>query len=148
MKPMYYRLEPEVAGEWGEGTRVEEPRRHPPKVLKLDYEFGAWLGDGLLESFPCFIVTEDNAERLDRLGATGYTLREVEVSKSDEFEELYPGRELPPFRWLDVHGAPGRDDFGLESDARLVVSTAALEALRRGGLEHCEIEEYTTAAKS
>ena len=45
------------------------------------------------------------------------------------FEELYPGRELPRFRWLDVHGRPGRDDFGLDSDFVLVVSERALEAL-------------------
>lgn len=125
MTARFYRLEPEVAGEWGGATEVEEPHRHPPKILRLEYEFGAWLGDGLLESFPCFIVTEENAERLDGLGATGYTLREVDVSKSDEFEELYPGRELPPFRWLDVHGKPGHDDFGLDSSSRLIVSEAS-----------------------
>ena len=48
MTATYYRLEPEVAGDWGKRTRVDDRRGPPPKILELEYEFNTWLGDGLL----------------------------------------------------------------------------------------------------
>ena len=54
---MYYFIEPEVAGGWG-GNTIADTSVHPPKISKLHYQFDGWLGDDLLESFPCFIVSE------------------------------------------------------------------------------------------
>ena len=82
--------------------------------------FDGWLGDDLLESFPCFILTERLANELERK-VTGFSLDDVTVSTSDQFEDLYPGRVLPAFCWLKVSGQPLIDDFYLGPDHVLYV---------------------------
>ncbi len=137
----YYRLSPEVAGGLGEDTIMD--RTHvPPIVSRLHYVFDGWLGDDIVESYPCFIVTGAVAERLQQSNANGFTLREVEVSTSDEFKDQSVSRDLPIFRWLDVTGIPGKDDFGLDTDGRLVVSDRVLTILREEHLEHCLLDKY------
>lgn len=134
----FYLLGPEVAGGLGEHSCLVHDR-WPPRVEHLHCEFAGWLGDDLLRTFPCFIVTAARGERLTRLGATGFALRDVEVSTSPEFTELQPDLALPPFRWLDVHGTTERDDLGLTDRARLVVSERVLARLREGHLSQCEV---------
>jgi len=137
----YWSLEPEVAGDLGDGS-VLDTSVHPPSVSKLQYRLSGWLGDDLLESFPCYIVTERVAQQLLVRGLTGFGLDAVDVVTSDEFNELYPGRRLPVFKWLRVDGQAGVDDFGLSDEHTLVVSHAALTLLRRHALAHCDIKDY------
>lgn len=139
----YFFLEPEVAGELGKGT-VLDTTMHPPLVSKLNYQFSGWLGDVLLESFPCFIISADAADALDKGSCTGLSFSEVETSKTPEFNTMYPDRALPKFRWLQVQGRAGSDDFGLASDHRLVVSEKALEKLRPFGISHALVEDFCT----
>ena len=54
---MFHTLEPEVAGGFGEQTILDNST-HPPDVKWLHYVLDGWLGDDILESFPCYIVTE------------------------------------------------------------------------------------------
>jgi hypothetical protein len=140
----YYTLSPEVAGGLGEGTVVDNSV-HPPHVQRLHYEMEGWLGDDLLESFPCFIVTARVKDALLGLGASGFTFDSVEVSKSPTFEELHPGRKLPAFFWLKVQGRAGADDLGLSQDHRLVVSRRVLDVLRSLDLANCDVSEYSLA---
>lgn len=135
----FWSLEPEVAGELGDSS-VLDTSVHPPKVLKLQYKFTGWLGDDLLETFPSYVVTEPLATALLSSGLTGVQLDEVDVVVSDEFAEMYPGRELPNFKWLRVTGRAGVDDFGLSDEHTLVVSYTALRLLRRYSLLHCHVE--------
>ncbi|HEY0199049.1 MAG TPA: hypothetical protein VGC19_11005 [Rhodanobacter sp.] len=137
----YFYLEPEVAGEFGIGT-VLDATVHPPLVSKLDYRFSGWLGDVLLESFPCFIISADTAIALEKDSFTGLNLSEVETSKTPEFNTMYPDRVLPKFRWLQVEGLAGSDDFGLAPDGRLVVSERVLEKLRQFGISHALVEDF------
>ncbi|PMS35921.1 hypothetical protein B0G57_1087 [Trinickia symbiotica] len=137
----YFFLEPEVAGELGEDT-VIDPTVHPPRVDKLHYKFSGWQGDAVLESFPCVIATQAASDALLQNGVTGVQFVEVEVSASDEFRDLYPNRELPPFRWLKISGEPGKHDFGIAGDLRLVVSEKVLGILRSFGLEHALTEPF------
>ena len=130
-------LEPEVAGGWGDET-VADTSVHPPIVTRLHYEFEDWLGDELLESFPCFIVSERVASALEASGLTGFALDEVKISTSPEFEDLHPDASIPRFRWLKVSGQPGVDDFGLAADFRLVVSAKGLGLLSRFALNHAD----------
>lgn len=135
-------LEPEVAGSLGART-VMDTAPHPPEVERLHYEMQGWLGEDLLESFPVYIVTRTMGDRLEAAELEGFTLREVEVTRSPLFEELYPGRELPPFWWLDVTGAGGETDLGVEPSARLVVSDRALSVLRSGSIENCLVTPWS-----
>jgi hypothetical protein len=102
--------------------------------------FDGWLGDSLVESFPCYVVTEALA---DRLAATfsGFALDDVETSASEQFRELHPRGVLPKFRWLRVTGIAGVDDFGMASDHRLVVSQRALDLVRASGAAHLDVVE-------
>jgi hypothetical protein len=47
----FYAIEPEVAGELGEGT-VMDTSVHPPRVSAVEYVITDWLGDDIIESYP------------------------------------------------------------------------------------------------
>lgn len=135
----YFLVEPEVAGGLGPNT-VLDASVHPPVVSRLHYEFHGWLGDVLLETFPCFIVTEDARERLVDSSFTGARFDEVEISVSGQFEKLYPEMQLPGFAWLRVIGEAGNTDFGTITDGRLVMSQRAIDLLKGLGLSNALIE--------
>lgn len=87
------------------------------------------------------MVTEHLARSLEISCLTGFELDEVTISKSPEFEEMYPGRTLPGFRWLRVTAVqPADADFRLTSDLRLEVSDAALALLRKAQIVHAEAQ--------
>ena len=139
MKHFY--IEPEVAGGLGKNT-VMNRSVHPPIVSKLHYHFDGWLGDVLLETFPCFIVIELAKQKLQAAQLTGARFDEVEVTTSEQFQELYPTRQLPKFVWLRVEGTAGQDDFGTAPDGRLVVSERTLALLRELGISHASSTEF------
>jgi len=137
----YFYVEPEVAGGLGENTLMDRTV-HPPIVSKLHYEFDGWGGDALLESFPCFIVTEGAKKKLQSVGLTGIAFDKALVTTSDLFQEIYPNRKLPKFVWLQVVGRPGQDDFGIAKDLRLVTSERALNVLEGHGISNAVVEPY------
>ena len=132
-------VSPEVAGELGENTRLDSSV-HPPEVSHLHHCFEGWLGDELLEAFPCFLVSSELAKALEAERLVGFSLGEVEVSVSPEFQELYPERTLPEFRWLEITGENLDADFRLTPNFRLEVSSRALEVLRRFKIAHAAID--------
>jgi hypothetical protein len=138
---MYYYIEPEVAGGLGNDT-VIDASVHPPIVTKLEYQFEGWLGDEVLETFPCFIVTDAVAREITGLKLTGFSLGSVKVSKSESFEEVAPSMLLPSFFWLKVEGEAGMSDFGIAKDYRLVVSDKAKVALGKYHIKNADFEEY------
>jgi hypothetical protein len=151
----YFYLEPEVAGNPGEHT-VFDRDFHPPIISKLHFELDTWSGDVLLESFPCWIITLQAAEKILSAGLTGMSLGPVEITTSELFRSLYKNRALPRFVWLKITGDPGTDDFGVTRPAKitevktpiapltysLVVSERALRLLKMLGIEHADISEF------
>lgn len=138
---IYYYLEPEVSGGFGENI-ILDASVHPPLVARLHYEFDGWLGDSMVASFPCYLVTEDVAEKILKSEFSGVTFDKVEVTTSELFEEMQPDQKLPPFVWLKVNGGGGRDDFGIAKDLRLVVSERVLDALKPLGISNALIEPF------
>lgn len=138
----FYKLDPEVAGGWGANTAFTRTLGKPLVVHRLHYQFDGWLGDELLESSPCFIVTQRLADLLQRRELSGYELKGVEISTSEIFRDHFPERQLPQFAWLDVTGKVGVDDFSVDVDGRLVVSESALDALKAMQLENCEVSDF------
>jgi hypothetical protein len=138
---VYFYIEPEVAGGLGANTMMDRSL-HPPIVTNLHYQFDGWPGDVLLESFPCFVVTECAKQKLQAAQLVGATFEEAEVTTSEQFRELYPNRQLPKFVWLRVEGKPGQDDFGTTPDGRLVVSERALEVLQSLGISQALVTEF------
>jgi hypothetical protein len=137
----FFEIEPEVAGTWGENTDADVSV-HPPRVRWLHYKFDGWLGDSILESFPCFIVTSPAAAELERNNLNGFRLAPVEISTSETYREICGDKKLPSFKWLQVDGEAGTQDFGLNENNILVVSCLALEILQRVGIKNCEIKEW------
>src|SRR3954454_12760017 len=136
----HYILEPEVAGGLGKNTAIDRTV-HPPRVSRLHYNFDGWLGDVLLEAFPCFIITEAAKEKIEEKQLTGAQFDRAEVTVSELFNEIYPGRRLPKFVWLRVEGTNGENDFGVIPDGRLVVSQRALDTLRTLGIANATVTE-------
>jgi len=139
---MFYYVEPEVAGGLGDGTVIDTVSTSP-YVSVLEYEFFGWMGDELLESYPCFVVTLNLARALKQNQFTGFTLDPVGIKKAGEFEMIHPSMILPEFKWLRVHGVAGSSDFGLSQDCRLVVSDAAIKVIQSCGLKYADIEMYS-----
>lgn len=137
----YYYIEPEVAGGLGKETQLDH-RVHPPIVKFLEYEFDGWLGDDILESFPCFIVTNRLKERIESEKLTGVFFNDVIVSKSQEFLDFFPHTELPDFFWLEVKGEYCKDDFFIGKDYRLVVSEAAYKIIMFFKAENALFENF------
>lgn len=140
----YFYIEPEVAGGIGEHSLLDHTPSGP-RVTKLHYVFDGWLGDALVEGFPCFIVTLGGKEAIEAADLTGVEFDMVEVGKSQQFDDLHPGRELPQFAWMKIAGQIGLDDFVMASDRRLLVSDRALDVLNALGVRHAEIEAFSTA---
>jgi len=141
---MYFVLKPEVAGGRGP-TTVADRTVHPPIISKLEYRFEGWSGDDILESFPCFIVTERLRTALEQTTLTGYEFADVTITRSEEFNEmeaeLHPDRVLPDFKWLKVGGHCKKNDFGITNDYNLCVSPAAMEVLQQFNIQHCLIKQ-------
>lgn len=137
----YFYIEPEVAGGLGANT-IMDTSIHPPIIQKLHYEISGWLGDVILESFPCLIATNEVSKNLENELVTGVDFYDVEVSVTDDFLQLYPSRKLPLFRWLKVKGVAGKDDFGIAADFRFVISQKVMEILIKHGLNHSITEPY------
>ena len=138
----YYALAPEVAGALGERT-VMDSSVHPPLVARLHYEIDyGWLGDELLEAFPCYIVSDTIAANLAESGLGAFELHDADVTLTPEAQEDRAGEPVPLFRWLRVSGIAGRDDLGVTGGGRLVVSERTLALLRTGVLDHCDADPY------
>ena len=139
---MFFKLEPEVAGELGENTELDAST-HPPVVRKLHYHMDFWLGDDLLETFPCFLASDRLRAVLENMDATGIAFDVVEVTFGEDFHDRYPGGTLPRLNWLKPIGVAGKDDFGLVHPAYLIVSARVWEAMQaHARLDHCEVEPY------
>lgn len=136
---MHFIVEPEVAGGLGANTVVDRTA-HPALVTHLHYQFDGWLGDVLIESFPCFVVTIEAKEALVAEAMTGVQFSGVEVSKSDQFDEVAPTGLLPAFVRLEAVGKAGHDDFGVAKDGRLVVSERALLVLQQLQMTNARVE--------
>jgi hypothetical protein len=136
----YHLIEPEVAGEIGESTVIDHSTT-PPTVSRLEYHFTTWLGDELLEAYPCFIVSQRLQSALQSLGGTGYTFAEVLVTRSQQFEELVDGIQLPQFCWLRLHGRAAVDDAETTKKGCLVVSDRFLNLLREFNIGNCLIRK-------
>ena len=140
----HHKLTPDVAGELADHTELDRSV-HPPRVQRFAYVIDNWLGDDILETYPTFMVTETLVGPLNGSGLSGYEIRQAEVTIEEESRETLSmiGRtEFPNFRWLHVVGKAGCDDFGLTATGDLVVSERALNVLRQGQLNRCDIEEY------
>ena len=138
----FYRLRPEVPG--GLGTRTQlDPATHPPTVTQLHFEFAGWDGDDLVESFPCYLISESLASALQVANLDGFGCKEVEVTLAPQFVAFFPeaASSLPQWVWLVPTGAPWHSDVWLDERAQLHGSDKFIDIVNRFNISHCEISE-------
>ena len=134
----YYIIEPEVAGGLGLNSNIDRTT-FPPIVEKLHFVFEGWLGDPILESFPCFIVTDRLARKMEEAGLTGFHLQPLEVSFSESFHSSETDPKSEEFRWLVLDTGDISTDLATTNDGRLVASKKALELMIASGMKNAEI---------
>lgn len=137
---MFKTIEPEVAGGLGSETQLDNTV-HPPLVRKLHFMFEGWLGDDILETYPCFLVTQALKSKIENELLTGITFDDVLVTKSQLFIEMYPDKILPKFYWAKISGTFGKSDFSLGVDHRLVISQKAYGVLCQFNIGNSLVEE-------
>ena len=136
---MLYIVEPEVAGSWGDET-VVDTTVHPPSVSSLEYRLDGWLGDEILQTFPCYIVTESLMKDFGREQLVGYEDADVMLTVSEDFFSEYDISDIPKFRWLKIIGSDPDSDFRYSADHRLIVSEKAMAVLKAHKITHADIE--------
>lgn len=151
-----FMLEPEVSGEMGSNTVYDnyyEIRYNGayPKISYLHFVFLGWLGDDILESTPCFIITEKLMDKIKESKLSGCKFQKIEISLSDQFKEMYPNRDMPNFIRLiptgnvhiedNTYSNWSRDDFNLSDKSYLVVSEKALNIIKQFNIDNCDIYE-------
>ncbi|GIG36257.1 hypothetical protein [Cellulomonas pakistanensis] len=137
MRPTAYQLEPEVAGGFGDATVIDTSMT-PNLVTRLEYEFDGWLGDELVEFITVHLVTARVRDAVVDAGLTGIRFAPVAVSRSERFDELHRG-DLPEWVWMQVIGAPARDDAWIGARQLLTVSERMLAVLQRFPLAQCRV---------
>jgi hypothetical protein len=130
---MAFALEPHVAGELGSKTKLD-PTTHPPSVEELHYVFDSAESDDIVETFPVFLVSPRLAASIASRELTGARFAAVQCSLREPTDAA-----IPAYRWLQIVGHPGLDDFWLTHEHRLVVTQAAMDALREHRLEYCDV---------
>jgi hypothetical protein len=132
---MPYSLDPQVAGELGEGS-VLDTTVHPPVVTEVDYVLDQPEADELIQSFPVFLVSSGLADRFQSAGLTGFTLEEATTRPSFEYLSAFGQAPHREYRWLRVHGTE-QDDCWIDSSAMLCVSDRMMEILNSATLSDC-----------
>lgn len=93
----YYLLNPEVAGELGDGSELLYEDGKIKEVIFLEYNFMGWQGDELLTTHPCFIVTESLHKDIILNGLTGVIFKNIATTFSDEFFDICGDIKVPKF---------------------------------------------------
>lgn len=147
----YFILEPEVAGGIGKKTKILYENSKIKEVLFLDYEFEGWLGDDILTTHPCFIISESLCDIIKASDLKGYQLQKIDVSFSDFFLEVYNKNVLPnfirllPFAINDISLIDKMLlDFYLYKNTTLIVSEKALNTLKKLNLSNANILNIDT----
>lgn len=127
----YHMVEPEVIVGMGDNTEMDSTQ-HPPVVSELHIELEDWLGDDLIENFPCYIVTDALAQGLQSKDFNGFEFSSMELTLGEYFRNNYQlSKSLPDFHWLKVLGKANEDDFGMNDEMRLIVSARAWEFISK-----------------
>lgn len=145
----YFVIEPEVAGGLGEKSEMLYENGKIKDVMYLDYEFQGWLGDDILTTHPCFIISKPLFEVIRDSSLCGYRLDSMNVSFSDEYRELHKDLKVPEFMRI-IPSESIRDttiintlsmDFYLYKNRYLVVSETVLQIIRNFHIANCTIYE-------
>lgn len=143
----YYLLNPEVAGELGNGSKVIYECGNIKEVIFLEYNFMGWQGDELLTTYPCFIVTESLQNDIILNGLTGVKFNNIAMTFSDEFYDLCKDVKVPKFVQIICNNLYECNvenllyDFYFNKYDDIIVSEKALNVLKQHKIDMCDIEK-------
>lgn len=144
----YYLLNPEIAGELGDGCELVYEGGKIKEVIFLEYNFMGWQGDELLSTHPCFIVTESLQNDIISNGLTGVKFRDIAMTFSDEFYDICGNIKVPRFVQIicnDLYENSAENlhnDFYVNKYKEIIVSEKALSVLKQHKINMCAIEKY------
>lgn len=142
--PSYYLVEPGGLVDLGQDV-VMDTSCHPPKIEVLHIRLLGWTRDALMCVYPAFIISETIARQLAAHGLTGWSVADLKLTIDEQFELVTPGADVPPLKWLKVHGKLGQEDFCLNSTGQLLLSARAKNLLiLRGYLAGANVSELDT----
>ncbi|GAB4018836.1 hypothetical protein GCM10028773_19810 [Spirosoma koreense] len=98
------------------------------------------MGDDILATVACYIVTERLKQAIEKQALTGVVFDDVIISKSKTFNKRYPEPQLPTFYWLKAVGVPREDDFGLIDDYQLLISHEAFMLLKEFNIKYAKFQ--------
>lgn len=145
----FYKLQPEVAGEIGESSKIEYENGKIKKIIFLEYLFNDWLGGELLSTHPCHIVTENLKEDINANNLTGIQFQKIKKSFSDEYVELNNSTDIPEFvqivcnNFYEEKKDNALQDFYVNRYKELIVSERALKVIKKHTLNNCLIEDIS-----
>jgi hypothetical protein len=126
----YKKIQPEVIVGLGDDTEFQEQSVPFSTIVKLHLKLEDWLGDDLMECYPCYIVTEYLKNLLETQSFKGFEFQEIKTTLDDIFDNNYQqNKPLPDFHRLLITGQKGQDDLFLDGDKILNVSAAFLDFL-------------------
>lgn len=144
----YYLLNPEIAGELGDGSELVYESGKIKEVVFLEYNFMGWQGDELLSTHPCFIVTESLQNDIISNGLTGVKFRDIAMTFSDEFYDICGNIKVPRFVQIicndlyEDNSENLHNDFYVNKYKEIIVSEKALSVLKQHKINVCAIEKY------
>lgn len=144
----YYLLNPEIAGELGDGSELVYEGGKIKEVVFLEYNFMGWQGDELLSTHPCFIVTESLQNDIISNGLTGVKFRNITMTFSDEFYDICGNIKVPRFVQIicndlyEDNAENLHNDFYVNKYKEIIVSEKALSVLKQHNINVCAIEKY------
>lgn len=142
----FYALEPEVAGGLGDMCEILYKDGMIDEVTFLDYEFFGWLGDELLTTNRCFIVSDSLMNDIISSGLEGVEFRNIKMSFSMEYFGVFEKETVPRFVEIKCKFAYEENinnlscDFYLSKYGKMIVSEKALLVLKQHQLDICKIK--------
>lgn len=143
----FYKLEPEIAGEIGDNSIIQYENGKISKIKYLEFRFTDWLGDELISTHPCYIITENLKEEILLNKLRGIQFQNILISFSDEFFELNDSTVIPNFVQIICENKYEEkndviiQDFYVNEYKELIVSENALNVFQNHTLNNCVIQE-------
>ncbi len=139
----YNKLQPEVIVGIGQNTEFEENKPPYKTVIKLQITLEDWLGDDLMECYPCYIVTQRLKDKLEiNNKLTGFKFSDMEVIKDEYFDDNYQlSRPIEKFYWMKIVGKKNINDVFIGDSYSLYASKEFINFLRANAtINYLEID--------
>ena len=136
---MPYSIDPQVAGELGDGT-VLDSTVHPPSVSQVEFILDYPETDDIVQSFPVYLVTSQLAARIEQAEMVGIVLADAIVRPSEEYVAAFGDAPHRSYRWLQPVIVDAADAW-IDSSLQLCVSDRMMSVLEGAVLSDCVATE-------